>query len=253
MEIEFFESGPGVIIENERRTLYIADIHMGIESELQARGIHLRTRGKERILRILDLIKESEPDHLVILGDVKHRVPGTSWQEFRELPFLFSSLRQVTPFSVSPGNHDPGIEEFLKPAELLRKEGSVMDGIGVMHGHTKPDMDLMGRLILCGHHHPVVSLPDQVGIALKSPCYVLGEVDTDLFQTQEEDKQPTTRVLMVPSWNELTGYGIERTFRSPFSPLSRSMIIETAECLLPDGTYAGDLKGLIHYDEYAKT
>lgn len=253
MEIEFFESGPGVIIENERRVLYIADIHMGIESELQARGIHLRTRGKERILRILDLIKESEPDHLVILGDVKHRVPGTSWQEFRELPFLFSSLRQVTPFSVSPGNHDPGIEEFLKPAELLRKEGAIMDDIGVMHGHTKPDMELMGRLILCGHHHPVVSLPDQVGIALKSPCYVLGEVDADLFQTQEEDTQPTTRVLMIPSWNELTGYGIERTFRRPFSPLSRSVIVETAECLLPDGSYAGDLKGLIHYDEYAKT
>jgi len=54
---------------------------------------------------------------------------------------------------------------------------------------------------------------------------------------------------MVPSCNELTGYGIEKTFRSPFSPLSRSLIIETAEILLPDGTYAGELTSHLAYDQ----
>lgn len=253
MNIDFFPAGPGVQIEEERRILFIADIHMGIEGELQRQGIFLQTRGTDRIQRIIDLLEEADPDLLVILGDVKHRVPGTSWQEFRELPDLFSKLRRRVPFCVTPGNHDPGIEEFLKPQEYLKKEGSLLDQIGVLHGHTIPDPSLSGRLILCGHHHPVVSLHDQVGVALRTPCYILGEVDNDLFVNPKEDPLDNTRVLMVPSFNELTGYGIEKTFKAPFSPLSRSLIIETAECLLPDGSYAGDLPACMHYDDYCTT
>ncbi len=247
MNIEFFPAGPGVLVEEEQRILFLADIHMGIEHELQKYGFHIRSRGQERITRICDLITEAGPDLLIILGDVKHRVPGTSYQEFFELQHLFSALRKMIPFIITPGNHDPGIEEFLKPDEIRKKEGSLIGSLGILHGHTYPDPDLTGHLLLCGHHHPVVSLPDQVGVALKSPCYVLGEIDSHIFSN--EHNESSTRVLMVPSCNELTGYGIEKTFRSPFSPLSRSLIIETAEILLPDGTYAGELTSHLAYDQ----
>jgi len=250
MNIDFFPLGPAVQIEEEQRILFIADIHMGIEYELQKYGFHVRTRGQERTTRICDLVKEADPDILVILGDVKHRIPGTSFQEFYELNNLFSAIRKIVPFCVTPGNHDPGIEEFLKPGEIRKKEGSVIDQAGILHGHTVPNECLQGHLIICGHHHPIISLKDQVGIALRSPCFVLGEVDTHIFP-DETDKEETTRLLMVPSCNELTGYGIEKTFRSPFSPLSRSLIIESAEILLPDGTYAGDLLSHLQYDTKA--
>lgn len=247
MNIQFFPSGPAVQIEEEKRVLFIADIHMGIEHELQKHGFHFKSRGKERITRLCNLVKDTDPDILVILGDVKHRIPGTSFQEFYELGNLFSTLRKIVPFCITPGNHDPGIEEFLKPEELKKKDGSVIDQVGILHGHTIPDEILQGKLILCGHHHPTVTLHDQVGVALRSSCFVLGEVDPHIFP--EETVDQTTRLLMVPSCNELTGYGIEKTFRSPFSPLSRSLIVETAEVLLPDGTYAGDLLSHLHYDE----
>lgn len=247
MNIEFFKSGPAVLVEEEQRILCIADIHMGIEHELRKHGFHFRTKAQERINRLSDLIKVSDPDILVILGDVKHRIPGTSFQEFYELGNLFTSLRKLIPFCVTPGNHDPGIEEFLKPEEIKKKEGTTMDQIGILHGHTIPDECLMETLILCGHHHPTVSLQDQVGVALRSPCFILGELDPHIF-TERSDVE-STRVLMVPSFNELTGYGIEKTFRSPFSPISRSLIIETAEILLPDGTYAGDLFSHLDYDQ----
>jgi hypothetical protein len=54
---------------------------------------------------------------------------------------------------------------------------------------------------------------------------------------------------MVPSCNELTGYGIEKTFRSPFSPPFTVTDYETAEILLPDGTYAGELTSHLAYDQ----
>jgi len=250
MDIDFIPSGPAVLIEEEERVLFVADIHMGIEADLKAHGIYIKSRGKERVRRLMDCIKETDPDMLVILGDIKHRIPGTSWQELSELPYLFSNIRKLIPFYITPGNHDPGIEDFLRPDECLNKEGSILDQVGVMHGHTKPLKNLAGRLILCGHHHPALSLSDEVGIALRSPCYVIGELDNELFDNTDDIKN--TRALLIPSFNELTGYGIEKTFRSPFSPISRALIINTAECLLPDGTYAGDLNSLICYDDIKK-
>ncbi len=247
MEIDYFPSGPAFQITGEQRILVIADLHMGIESDLRLHGVHLQSRGKERIDRLSELVQEISPDILLMLGDVKHRVPGTSWQEFRELPSLFSNLRKHTSIRVTPGNHDPGIEEFLKPGELLPKEGSILDGVGVMHGHTRPDPSLEGSLILVGHHHPVASLTDEVGIALRSPCYVLAELRNEVFESPQSGDSKT-RILMVPAFNEFSGYGIEKTFRSPFSPLSRAVVIETAECLLADGTYGGDLSSIIRHD-----
>ncbi len=246
MEIEYHPSGPALLIDTRHRILVAADLHMGIESDLRLHGIHLQSRGAERIARLLHLVQEVSPDIILLLGDIKHRVPGTSWQEFRELPLLFSEMRQHALLRVTPGNHDPGIEEFLRPSELLPREGALIDGIGFLHGHTKPDPILAGHLILAGHHHPVVSLFDEVGVALRSPCYVLGEVAGDIFDTPEQDTK--TRVLLVPAFNEFSGYGIEKTFKSPFSPLSRAMILETAECFLSDGTYGGDLLSVIRHE-----
>lgn len=248
MEREYLASGPGLLLTGEQRILVVADIHMGIESDLRSHGIHLQSRGRERIERIMDLVKESAPDIILLLGDIKHRVPGTSWQEFQEIPRLFSGLRQKTMIRVTPGNHDPGIEEFLHPDELLPREGSLLDGVGVLHGHTKPDPCLAGHLILAGHHHPVVSLHDEVGVALRSPCYILAELRDDIFDSPS-DEQGSTRVLLIPAFNELAGYDVTKTFNSPFSPISRSIIKETAECLLSDGTYCGDLQTLIHHGQ----
>lgn len=247
MDIEYFPSGPAMQITGEHRILVVADMHMGIESDLRLHGIHLQSRGAERIARLITLVRDVAPDIILMLGDIKHRVPGTSWQEFRELPTLFSVLRQYTSIRVTPGNHDPGIEEFLKPEELLPKEGSILDGIGVLHGHTRPDPSLAGHLILAGHHHPVASLSDEVGIALRSPCYVLAELRSDIFDTPPSEEEKT-RILMVPAFNEFSGYGIEKTFRSPFSPISRAVVTETAECLLADGTYGGDVLSLIRHE-----
>lgn len=255
MEIDFIDSGPAILVEEDMRILVAADLHMGIESELRSHGIHFRSRGEDRIRRLLAISRDTSPDIILLLGDIKHRVPGTSLQEFRELPGLFQALRKNGEVLVSPGNHDPGIEAFLRPSELLRPEGTVIDGNGYLHGHMHPDSCLTGSLIIAGHHHPVVSLRDEVGPAIRSPCYILGELrhePADPARSGDEEMVPaelsSTRILFIPAFNEFAGYGIERTFRSPFSPLSRSLIVETAECLLPDGSYGGDLAGILRHD-----
>lgn len=242
MNISFLSSGPGILLENKERILIFADLHMGIESDLECHGIHIQNRGVHRINRIIASIKLNRPDRVILLGDVKHRIPGISRQESIELPDLFQQIRAITRLGVSLGNHDPGIQMFLADDELYPASGIVIDGIGYIHGHTRPDKTLSGHLIITGHHHPTFAFRDEVGVALRTNCYLLTELDPVITGLADKKK---TRALFIPACNELVGYGLERTVRKPFSLLSKAIVVKTAEVLLPDGIYAGSLQDLL--------
>lgn len=248
MILEFLSQGPALLIKGEKNVLAVADLHLGIESELDDHGLHFRSRTRERRERIEACIRETCPDLLILLGDLKHGVSFTSRQEFREIPEFIDLLRSLVPLRLVPGNHDGGIERFFEPDEVLAKEGVVIDGAGYVHGHMYPDVSLAGKLIIAGHHHPMVCLMDEVGCALRSPAYLFSPLNEEClgFPLADGDHKGS-RVIFMPSFNELTGYDLMRTVEKPFSPLSRCMIPGEAEVLLPDGTFLGPLKALEGY------
>lgn len=235
MRLHFIENGPALLVERDRRVLVIADLHMGIESGLERHGVHVTSRSAARTDRVLACIEEAEPDLLLLLGDVKHNVPVTSRQEYRELPGILDAFRDRIPIAIMPGNHDGGIGRFLKPGELLPIDGVVIDGVGYLHGHTHPDPELFGRLIILGHHHPVVSLTDSVGCAARArPAYLYAGVAASCLP------EGRTRLLFVPAFNEFAGgIDIGRLRKSGLGPLSRCIDEKTAEVFLADGTYVG--------------
>jgi len=250
MNISFLPEGPGILLINKERILVFADLHIGIESDLIYHGIHIQCQGLQRIKKIISCVKKVRPDRVILLGDVKHRIFKTSQQEEKELPHLLEQIRTYARLGITFGNHDPGIQKFLASDELYPASGILIDGIGYMHGHTCPDKKLKGHLIITGHHHPTLALRDGVGIALRTDCYLLTELDPNITGLTEKKK---TRALFVPACNELVGYSLERTVKKPFSLLSRAIIAETAEVLLPDGIYAGSLMDLIpDYDTQNK-
>lgn len=233
MHLHFIESGPALLVEGDRRVLVVADLHMGIESGLERHGVHIQSRSAARTKRVLACIEETNPDLLLLLGDVKHNVPITSRQEYRELPGVLQEFRDRVPIAVTPGNHDGGIGRFLNPGELLPAEGALIDGVGYLHGHTHPDPELSGHLIVIGHHHPVISIVDAVGCAARArPAY--------LYSWIEEPSGDRTRLLFVPAFNEFAG-GIDvgRLKKSGLGPLSRCIDEKSAEVYLADGTYVG--------------
>ena len=245
MNLQFFEDGPALIVENKKRLLVVADLHFGIESDLALHGWHFASRSKERLRRVIACIQATSPDLLVLLGDVKHSIPRTTRQEYREIPDILSSLREEVPIRVLPGNHDIGISRFLQKDELMPKDGAVIDGVAYMHGHTIPNPDLSGHLIISGHHHPMVSLHDEVGCSLRAPAYLLAELDQrEMFEEKTGFAGKKTRVLFMPAFNECAGFDILRIIRHPFSPLSRSIRSEGAEVFLADGTYVGLVSAL---------
>jgi metallophosphoesterase superfamily enzyme len=245
MKLEFFCDGPALVIEETQRYLVVADLHFGIEADLAAHGLHFRSRSRDRLTRLLSVIDRADPDALILLGDVKHSIPALTRQEYYELPTILETLRCRIPLIVFPGNHDIGIELYLTASELQPKDGAIIDGIGYLHGHTYPASCLAGHLIVIGHHHPLVSLMDEVGCALQSPAYLRAELDRDgLFTKSDPKSDLSTRALFVPSFNEIAGYDIFQITRNPMSPFSRFIRREKAEIILADGTYLGPLQFL---------
>ncbi|HJJ76919.1 MAG TPA: metallophosphoesterase, partial [Methanocorpusculum sp.] len=177
MEPEFYPTGPAVAIERREKVLAIADPHFGVEADLHRKGLHFESRSALRLERLMEIIEESDPDYLVVLGDLKHMIPYVTRQEKAEMPQILKTIRRETEFRLAPGNHDTGLEHYLMQDELLPASGAVIDGTGYFHGHMIPDESLFGHLIVCGHHHPVVNLYDDVGCALRgTPGYLLAEV-----------------------------------------------------------------------------
>jgi len=71
-------------------------------------------------------IRETDPDIVLLLGDVKHSIPQTTRQDIVSLPAILSSFRGLTRLLIMPGNHDIGIEQFLDEGEILSKEGPLL-------------------------------------------------------------------------------------------------------------------------------
>ena len=246
MKMEFIEEGPALVIEGEQRMLIVADLHFGIEADLAAHGLHFKSRSELRLERLHKVIDTTKPDELVLLGDVKHSIPSLTWQEYHEMPKILDSLRTRLPLHVFPGNHDIGIERFLLDGESRPKDGAVLDGVGYLHGHMIPSPELAGHLVVIGHHHPLLSLRDEVGCALQSPAYLRAGVESgDPGKKQSVKSSLPSRVLFMPSFNEIAGYDILQIIKKPFSPLSRLMKKEECEIILADGTYIGPLRALI--------
>jgi uncharacterized protein len=190
MNLEFIGEGPALLVNNEQRVLVIADLHLGIESDLARHGIYFRSRSRQRQEKALRCIRDTSPDIILLLGDVKHSIPVTTRQEYRELPDMLSAFRKHGVLMVTPGNHDIGIERFLLPEEILPKHGTLVDGTGYLHGHTYPDPSLEGRLLVAGHHHPFVCLQDDVGCSLRSPAYLFAMLGDDCFVPGRHDAPP---------------------------------------------------------------
>lgn len=244
MQPEFYEKGPAILIERDERTLVIADPHFGVEADLHRHGLHFQSGTEQRLSRLLEIIDDSDPDYLVVLGDLKHMIPYVTYQEKTEVPLVLAEIRKKTSFRLAPGNHDTGLEHYLKHGELLPSNGGIIDGTGYMHGHTIPAPELAGHLILLGHHHPIVNIYDEVGCSLRgTPGYLLAEIDEDRLALPKN--HPPTRVLLVPAFYELAGgMDVRLIPGNKISPIAKAIRTETAEVFLKDGTYVDSWESL---------
>ena len=259
-----------------KRTLVIADPHIGWENALQEKGIHIPSQTPRILNKLLALLEEHKPDHLLIIGDVKFTVVTTDPGEWHDIPDFFTELQHhVSDISVIRGNHDANLEPLLpENVKLLPATGVIVGDIGLFHGHKWPSPTLLKcRTLVMGHVHPTVVFRDPSGFKLSNQAWVKAKCNTEelsktLLQRHKVKIEGTTEatlkkhfgftpstseVIIMPSFNDFLGGRAMNETRAGkegqatmIGPMLRSgmLDLDNAEIYMLDGTYLGTLDQL---------
>ncbi len=238
---------PALVVENSIRTLAVADIHLGIEWSLYYSGICIPSQVEKRKRRLDDYIKKVKPERIVLLGDIKHNVPQTSWQEKQEVPGFLENLASLARVDIVPGNHDGDIESLVPGnVKVHDMRGFVLDGVGYFHGHTWPGTELLcASHVVMSHNHPAIRFTDSLGHAVSEPAWIrthfLEKAIREHYGDIGDWRDP--EVIIMPAFNELCG-GIpfnESVHEELLGPVfaNRAIELEEATAYLLDGTNVG--------------
>ena len=184
--------------------LIIGDLHIGVESHLRKKGFHLVSHTGDMYDAIIEAADDSI-NRLIVIGDVKDSVPGSTKQEYAEIPDFFEKLyERFDIIDVVRGNHDTQIEEFLPTQVKLRPaSGLKIDDVGFVHGHTWPSADVMDcDTLVMAHNHPAVMFRDGVGRQMTEPCWFRGTFSK--FGDARYPRLPRN-FIVIPAFNRMLG------------------------------------------------
>jgi hypothetical protein len=249
---------PILIADNTTRSFIIADLHIGIEWDLHHSGITLPSQTDKLMKKITAHIKQTKPDQIVLLGDVKHNIPQISWQEKKEIPEFISELASHAKVYITPGNHDGDIEHLLHEqiddnlCTITPAKGAIIDEIGYFHGHTWPAAELLQTPhIITAHNHPLIKLTDPLGYTTLQPVWIRTTLRKTPFEKHYHSLQiqwSNPELIITPAFNKLCG-GIpfnETLHKELLGPIFTNNAVElhSAQAYLPDGTNLGSLHTL---------
>jgi len=225
------------------RSLVVADYHAGLEVALRRDGVELRSRAAERREHLLALVERTDPDRMVFLGDLANAIGDPGREERQELRTLLSALTDRLPVTVVKGNHDGAIEavvESFDRVSVTGTGGTRFGPVGLVHGHTWPDPDVLRAEVLgVAHEHPMVRLEDEVGGARAERAWLRGRLNAELFADNVPDAPPVDgELVLFPGFNDLLGGTWTNTGQGFLSPFLPEGLLD-GEAYLLDGTRLG--------------
>lgn len=185
----------------------------------------------------------SHGDNLLILGDVKHKIPSVSYREDREIPpFLETLLSEYRNVTIIAGNHDGGLSAILpEGVQAVPGRGMRLEDMGVCHGHVWPAKETMsGSKLVMGHIHPSVLLTDTLGTKSNEKCWVRA----GFRKKRVLERYPScpNELVVVPAFNPLlTGTPVNRASSARLGPIFRNALVDEGSLVvyLLDGTNLG--------------
>lgn len=252
-----------LLIESPIRTIIVADLHIGFEQELRDAGFMVPAQSWRIANSLIDLIRMHEPERLIVLGDLKHKVPGISKLEWKFLPQIVEEVRKhVDKIILVPGNHDGDIEEIVGNSILYSDaKGTLLeDGdskIALFHGHAWPsELLLESNMFIMAHMHPVIRIRTDFGFTIRRRVWIKlsGSMDKLARKVLGKRKQKRFRrkfeLLIMPSFNDfLSGVAVNATSEGKelIGPIIRSNVIDLSEgdVYLLDGTHVGKISNLV--------
>lgn len=254
MKLEPIPGEPSILIKTKKKVLILADLHIGIESELKVAGINIPSQTEKLAEHLLELCSIHKVDEVIIAGDVKHNVPLTSRQEHYDIPLVFERLKDVVEeVHVAPGNHDGNLRFLLsKWVNIHDSKGFVHRNIGFFHGHTWPGKDVMKcETVIMAHEHPHIQFIETLGERDSRPCWVRARFLSE--KTEERYPGSSPELIILPTFNSLCGgNAINDPSQKYLSPVVKNGLadIDNATIYLLDGTNLGILKDLrVKYEQ----
>jgi len=234
---------PAVFIK-DKKTLIIADLHIGIEEELKEYGIQSGSQTKKLLFEINQICKRYKPKNIFLLGDIKHNIPASTFQERRDVKGFLEKIKKFGKIHIIPGNHDGNIDKIIPKEIMLHpSSGIVIDNLGLVHGHRWPKEEVMRcEKIIMGHTHPSIMLTDRMNYKTYESCWVKGSFFADKLKEKYKIKK-NPEVVIIPAFNPLCG-GIAINKEGIVGPFGKIIDIKNCQIYLLDGTFLGKVNNI---------
>ena len=238
-----------IFSSQERSTLLVSDLHLGLEKEMAKKGFRLPAYSQKMVARIRDLADKHHATSLMVLGDVKHTVGKVEDIEWSAVPWFFDTMLDIfEKVDVVPGNHDGNLRSVLpQRVRLHSSDGTVLgEGrgrAGVCHGHAWPSKEAIGtRNLVIGHSHFTYEMRDSLGSRSRESVWVFTTYEVRALMEGAGYGQlgrGTGKLTVMPPFNRLVGgQPINRSKSFQFGPVlsSTSVDLTGADIFLLDGT-----------------
>ncbi len=142
----------------KKKTLIIADLHIGYEEALNKQGMLVpRFQFKEICQRLMNILEKTKPEIVIINGDLKHEFGTISEQEWREtLKILDLISKYCKKIILIKGNHDTILGPIAKKRNIEVVEDYKINNLLILHGHKLVKTN--AETLIIGHEHPAISL-----------------------------------------------------------------------------------------------
>jgi putative SbcD/Mre11-related phosphoesterase len=221
----------------ELSLLAITDLHLGIEFELRKRGINVSLQS-EKFLKILEEAKkETNAKRIVILGDVKHKVPAASAREIEYVREFFENLSKIfEEIFICKGNHDDMLEEILQDYKVYGVRGFKIKDYGFFHGHAWPFSKLWNcKTWIIGHL--------QAAIEIRKGNFK--KIEKVVIKARPKiEKGKLQEIIILPAFSDLAG-NLLLNKQIPSDFLFEKVIdVNNTQVYLLDGSQLGNLNNI---------
>lgn len=185
-----FAHPSGALWLPHHRLLFVADPHLGYGWAQRRRGELGPLRDHLTCDKLLRVVAELSPLHLVVLGDLVH-APKPAPAERLLIEHTLTRLLQLTRLTIVAGNHD---RAFTRDFRLPTVDAFHLDDLVAVHGH-RPFSPPPPHL-LAGHFHPAVSVRDKAGVRHRFPVFAV-----------------TSTVTLLPAFSPFAaGFDLKKTW-----------------------------------------